>query len=414
MFPRQSMERGALGVATLCLVAGLSACGGSQQPAAPVGAVAPDAPVAAPVERAPELTAEEREAERQEQIARHFAAAADAYRSGREGTRDYARIEESLRAVLALNNALPDVWFNLGQIYFEQGRTDDARQAWERAGEVDERYARGMAALSAFQLAEGDLAAARETLERCIERRSLEPGCNVNLSLLARLDAMEGRDTIDPRGAQDAIDRLRFALAGDGRNANAYAALARIYFDLGRFQLARLVCETAIQLGIDDAILHNRLGLIALEEDDVITAYREFQRAVELDPTYRDAHLNIGAMALSFRDYEAARAAFAAVLSREPGNLDARLSHGVALRGLERFDEAEAEYRVVLDAQDTHLGAMLNMGLLNQEFLQDYPEAVRWYQAFLEAGGAQGERGPEVRQRIEVLEELIELLGADA
>ena len=62
---------------------------------------------------------------------------------------------------------------------------------------------------------------------------------------------------------QTSIDHLRFALGGEANNADAYANLARAYFDEGQLRsLRELVCEEAILQGMDDAVLHNRLGLI--------------------------------------------------------------------------------------------------------------------------------------------------------
>ena len=391
---------------------GLAACGGGQRPAAPV---AEERPVtqeeARPATRETrrELTPAEREAERVQRRDSLFAEAVALYTDVPPASRDLPAIEARLRQALELEPGSPDLWFNLGTVLWERGEHAAARQAWERAGEVDPAYARGLASLSFAALSAGEMETAAVLLEQCLERRAVEPGCNINRSILLTMRAFSS-DTPDLRLAQEAVDHIRFALLGEGRISDAYATLARIYYELGRLELARLVCETAIVLGMEDPALHNRLGLVALREDDVIRARQEFERAIELDPGFVDARLNVGAMALSFRDYETARTHFGYVLERDASHWEALLAHGVALRGLGDLPGAEAAYDRVLTADPRHLGALLNKGLLYQEFLEDYPTAITWYERFLEAGGAAHPRGDEVRQRIRVLRELIEIM----
>jgi tetratricopeptide (TPR) repeat protein len=168
-----------------------------------------------------------------------------------------------------------------------------------------------------------------------------------------------------------------------------------------------LVCENAILLGIDEAVLHNRLGLIALREDNVIEAYSEFRRAVELEPGLTSAWVNIGAMALSFRDYDAALEAFELVLANRPDDLDTRLSYGAALRGVDQPEAAEAEYEAILAAAPTHPGALFNMALLHQEAYQDYPAACGYYFQFLSAAPPSHERFEDAGRRVDNLHELL-------
>ena len=199
----------------------------------------------------------------------------------------------------------------------------------------------------------------------CVELRETEPGYNINLSLLYQMGVRSANVASDEVSAA-AIERLRFALGGDARNASAYANMAQVYFEAGRLELARLVCENAILLGIDRAVLHSRLGIIALALDEVNVAYQEFQRAVQLDPSLVEAHMNIGAMALSFRDYEAALRAFQIVLANRPEDIPVRLSYGVACV-MDDLEGASRVYGEVLDASPGHLGALYNSGVLNRK-----------------------------------------------
>jgi tetratricopeptide (TPR) repeat protein len=368
------------------LVSGaLLACGGSSptpDPVAGANTVVPQveqAPVV--VETGP--TPAELEAMRLADAASRFEEAAALYAGSADGARDLAAIESLLREALAQDPELVDAWFNIGVVRTEASDVAGARTAYEEALRLDPSYARAMANLGYLEMAAGDLDAAYATFQRCIATRETEPGCNINLALMYRMGFGEQGDV---SGA--AIERLRFALGGDARNAEAYAMMAQVYDEMGRPELARLVCENAILQGIEAAVLHNRLGLIALQLGDVNVAYQEFQRAVALDPGFLDAHTNIGAMALSFRDHESALRSFQIVLAERPEDVDVRLSYGVALRGMDQLAEAEAVYNEVLAASPNHLGALYNLGVLKQEGLADYPAACAMYRAFLQAPGA--------------------------
>lgn len=365
------------------------------------------------------MTPEEREIAREERIDKTADEALQDYiAAGSQSERNYREIERLLQNVLKERPNDGDAMFNLGLLRYEQNDIAGAKDWWIKATESSPTYARGLANLGMLKLVEGDTAGAEEIFRECVERSQTEPGCNINLALIARNRALtDGRLSRDD--AQAPIDHLRFALGGEARNATAYADLARVYHELGQLELARLVCENAILLGIDEAPLHNRLGLIALAEDDVIVAYQEFQRAAELDPDYQDAWMNIGAMALSFRDYQMANAAFEHVLKREETLseqvlVDAVLSYGVALRGMDDLAGAETQYKRVLELNEGDVRALFNLGVLYQEAHRDYKTAVRWFEEFDQAPGEKDEAlVSDVRTRINTLNALIELLEMD-
>lgn len=416
----QGHGSGRYGLVALAAAALLWAgCGGTQTAAS--GEEAPSSQAERAERRAaaaePELSPEEiaaREAAAAEEHARAaFSSAVRQYAEGVPGQRDLRAIRRQLLEVLEVFPDHAPTLFNLGLIAQEEGDLDEARARYQAATDADQSFARGMANLGALELAAGHVQAAIDLFEACLERHELEAGCNINLSLLHQQEAF-GEGRMDRAVAQQAIDRLRFALGGESLNAEAYANLARIYYNLGRYELARLVCVDAYELGIQAPQLFNQRGMIALAQNDVVLAYQMFQEAANRNPRYVDALMNIGTMALSFRDYEAAHHALSVVLEEEPDRLDARLAYGVSLRGLERFDDAEAAYNQVLASEPGHAAALFNLAVLFQEYHQDYPRAVAYYRQFLEAAPADHERRSDAMQRVEVLEELIEILGGQA
>lgn len=364
-----------------------------------------------------EMTPEELEALRQQEIDDDVDAAIEEYLAADTSEkRDYKSIRKRLKSILKERPDDGDVMFNLGILAYEQDDIDEAIDWWEKATESSDTYTRGLANLGMLRLVDGDVDGAREIFNECIERSQTASGCNINLALISRNENLQD-GKLTREGAQEAIDHIRFAL-GEDANATAYADLARIYHEMDQLELARQVCENAIKLGIDEAPIHNRLGLIALADDDVIVAYKEFQAAVRLDPEFLDAWMNIGAMALNFRDYDAAHQAFEMVLKYQDrlssdDLVDATLSYGVAKRGLDDLEGAEAQYQKVLELRDHDYRALYNLGVLHQEARGDYDTAVRWFSEVVAAPGAEKELVEDAEQRIDTLNTLMELLQED-
>ncbi len=386
----------------------LAACGGGQTstPVDPIDSANDNnTTTERPVERAHELTPEERAALTLEEADQAFQAAIELYASADTGSRDTQRIEDLLTEAMTKNpEYTTEAWFNVGLMRFERGDVPGAIAAYDQATASDPDYARGMANVGYIQMTQGDYQTAAQTFQACVARREIEPGCNINLAILYRMGELAAPgDDID--AAQ--VERLRFALGGDARSADAFALLASNYFEAGQLALARLVCENAILLGIDEAVLHNRLGLIALEEGNVIEALAEFRRAVELEPSLVSSWVNIGAMSLSFRDYDGALEAFEVVLESRPDDRDVRLSYGAALRGVDQPEQAQSEYEAILQAEPGHPGALFNMALLHQEAYQDYPEACGFYFQFLTSAPPSHENYEDANRRVDNLHELL-------
>src|SRR5437762_11634778 len=121
----------------------------------------------------------------------------------------------------------------------------------------------------------------------------------------------------------EAVGKLRRALAIDADSIQAYSLLALINYtlaenDRAKLDLAALVCKQAKEVNDKYPPIYNTLGLINLKRRNVTGALKEFRTAAELDPRYIEAQLNIGAITLSVRDYVSGEKAFKAVLDAKP------------------------------------------------------------------------------------------------
>ena len=324
---------------------------------------------------------------------------------------DFEQIADLLEDATDQDSQYTDAWFNLGVAYDALSREEDAISAYEQASTVDPTHADARTNIAVLLLNQGRMSEGERMLLDVVEGEQFYSHANLNLAQLHRDRARLENGGVDTNEADQAINRVRMALAGDATNVHAYETLASVYFDLGRFELAKLVCLNAIAMEVESGSLHNRLGLIALAQDDVTAAYAEFHAAVNLDPKLIAAAMNLGAIALSYRDYEGAVESFDLVLAVDSEHIEALISHSVALRGLELYDEAEQGYLRVLSLDDENLAALYNLGVLYQEHLQDYETAVTWFERYLRADlGAESDLFEDVEVRLNSLRELIQWL----
>jgi tetratricopeptide (TPR) repeat protein len=331
----------------------------------------------------------------------------------RGGPANWERVESLLEDVVADEPSFAEAWFNLGVVREARGNQSGAIEAYRQSNAADRTFVDGLSNIAAILLNQGREQEARQLLTQVVETDQFHPGANLNQARLHR-QRVKQNGTVDTSQANEAINRIRLSLAGDAMNVAAYETLADVYHDLGRHSLAQLVCNTAIALGLESPSLYNRYGLILLSMDDVTGAYAQFRRAVALDEAFTEASMNLGAVALNYRDYAGALAAFETVLRYDRENVDAMISRAVALRGLEELDAAEQGYRGVLERDGANLSAIYNLGILYQEYHQDYEQALEWFQRYLrEDSGRRSAQASDVEIRVGVLRELIELLRYD-
>jgi arylsulfatase A-like enzyme/Flp pilus assembly protein TadD len=94
----------------------------------------------------------------------------------------------------------------------------------------------------------------------------------------------------DPAAAQSAYEKT---VAIQPNFSAGQRELGMLLFQQKNYAVAAPHLEKAIKLGLEDARLHNFLGICYNRTNRTLKAVREFQRAIELDPRLAEAHLNL-------------------------------------------------------------------------------------------------------------------------
>jgi len=92
---------------------------------------------------------------------------------------------------------------------------------------------------------------------------------------------------------ESALSSYQKAITIQPNFAPGQRELGMILFQQKNYAAAEPHLEKAIELGLDDARLHNFLGICYNRTNQTSKAAREFQRAIDLDPKLAEAHLNL-------------------------------------------------------------------------------------------------------------------------
>ena len=290
---------------------------------------------------------------------------ADGVKAYKDGSLDKAL--EYFEEAVDIDANLSEASFNVGLIYWEKGDSDEAAAWFSKAAKTGSKVADGFAAQGVSKLADGNQLGAMALFRQAVGIDPFNAPANLNL-------AQEARRRGDDKRARKFV---RTALKQNGKNPDAYAVLARIYFDTGRFELAKLVCQSGLELDKKASRLHNTLGLIYLKEDDQRRAIRSFAKAIKADADFVAAKLNLGALALSYKDFKLAYTQFKKAIKLQPKNKMALLSFGVSARSLGRLEEAETQYKKVLALDPKHVGALYNLAVLEGDYRKNYESSLK-------------------------------------
>jgi choline-sulfatase len=187
---------------------------------------------------------------------------------------------------------LSDVQQKDPQIYvipFLLGESSLRRQNWERAAdqlqrclELNPNFDNAMTGLARALAQLGRADEAKSWLNKALQSNPQ------NYRAWYQMGLLDART--DPAAAQSAYEKT---IAIQPNFSAGQRELGMLLFQQKNYATAAPPMEKAIELGLEDAHLHNFLGICYNRTNRTLKAVREFQRAIELDPKLAEAHLNL-------------------------------------------------------------------------------------------------------------------------
>ena len=139
-------------------------------------------------------------------------------------------------------------------------------------------------------------------------------------------------------------------------DAQVVADIGRCFSGLRRYGEAETMLRRALN-GLDDANTRYDLGLVLDRTGRPADAVAEYRRALQRNPTHRDALNNLGVMlARSGRLSESVQL-FERLVEADPANPDAHANLGALLLSSAQSERAAAEFRAALDIDPEHAAA---------------------------------------------------------
>lgn len=158
------------------------------------------------------------------------------------------------------------------------------------------------------------------------------------------------------------LDILKFLdSAGDTAHPRLKIIRARALTDTQRFDQARSTLNEALAAGGDAAVIANEVGVAHAFQDNLQEALAQFEKALSIDPNFRDAWTNAGHIWNQTGDHAKASDAYTKALSL--GEPTASLLNGAAIAALKagKLEESERQARAALELRPD--GADLEINL---------------------------------------------------
>ncbi|MGH9970597.1 MAG: tetratricopeptide repeat protein [Pyrinomonadaceae bacterium] len=292
------------------------------------------------------------------------------------------RVDEAIRRYRIAGSLRPEyvaVPVNLGNIYLELNRREDAKASFAAALKIERSnpaayYGLGQVALSGRSYAE-----AVDYFEKAL---ALAPeGNRIHYSL-----AMAYRGLIEPekakahlaqqgsvgvRVADPLVDSLQELVKG----ARVHLIRGRLALEAKRYAEAAGEFRRAIAAEPHSVPAHVNLGAALTQTGDLKGAAEQFETTLRIDPDNTSAHYNLAVLLANETKHQQAIAHLLAVCNINPNDLGARFLLAQQLLKASRLEEALDEFSRVVQADPNNEKALLERVKLLQRKRQ-YKEAL--------------------------------------
>jgi len=176
-------------------------------------------------------------------------------------------------------------------------------------------------------------------LKRAIELRPDEPSYYLALGMLQL--------TVKKPVLQDAEENFRECLKRQPDNAQAQIHLGYVLLNQKRYADAQVWLEKITQKQTRSPEAFYYLGVIAQEQGANQKAVDLFQRTIQLDPAFANAHIGLGAIYLKLKDYPRARQELEIGVKLNPDSSKAHYNLAILYARLKDPQRAQEEMRII-------------------------------------------------------------------
>lgn len=261
---------------------------------------------------------------------------------GMEFVRDYTMIADSFRRaglndqaaiyyqhqLLEQGHDTAQSWNSLGLLYEQEGKLDQAREAYQKAIRLNPGYADGHNNLGAMHLKAGEIDKAVRAFRKAHEIDVQAPQPLVNL----------GNAYLQVKRFQDAVSAFGKALQVGPDSAEVHHNLGYAFLESGRLDDALASFDSALRLRPRYASAQNNKGTVFLRKGRFEEAGRAFAEAIRIDSEFRPAYINLAMTRLRANEIGKAEDVLRRLLKMNPED-------AMALDLLARIDQVKSSAR---------------------------------------------------------------------
>jgi tetratricopeptide (TPR) repeat protein len=293
----------------------------------------------------------------------------------------YRDLETLWRDTLAKN---PGCWLaqnNLGTVFADKGRFDEAIEYFRKAIQINPNSAVPPHCLGLAFAAQGRLDEAIENYRKAIQ---INPNYFDALKDLGNAFADKGR-------FDEAIENYRKAIRINPNYFDALKDLGNAFADKGRFDEAIENYRKAIRINPNYAEAQYNLGNVLVAKGQFDEAIENYRKAIRINPNYAEALNNLGIALADKGRFGEAIEAFRKAIQSKPDFSEALNNLGGALLNQGRFDEAIENYRKAIQSNPNFSEALDNLGVTlaakgrYDEAIENYRKAIQSKPDFSEA-----------------------------
>lgn len=278
---------------------------------------------------------------------------------------------KNYQRALAIKPEFAPAHERIGTIYQQQGNLMEAIASFSQAVQLDPQFLAAQLGLgNAYQQmgwAELAITHFQQALELHPDRFLAEYHCKLGDSLKER-----GRIT-------EALASYERAIATNPDDVNGYRAIAQTYFQQNDPELVKAIYERAEDHNSEllQAKDYNSLGIAYLQKITVIDLEQQslkedlesnaiacFEKAIQINPTYADAHCNLGSTFIRKNQLKDAILAYKEAIDIDPNFAQPYFNLGIIFNNIGKTDEAIACFQSAVDLVPDWVEAKQYLGKL--------------------------------------------------
>jgi tetratricopeptide (TPR) repeat protein len=263
----------------------------------------------------------------------------------------YRDLETLWRDTLAKN---PGCWMaqnNLGTVFADKGRYDEAIKYYRKAIQLNPNFSEAQYGLGLAFAAQGRLDEAIENYRKAIQ---INPDYRDALNDLGNALASKGR-------FDEAIGNYRKAIRINPNYAEARYNLGNALAAQGQLDEAIENYYKAIRINPNYAEAQNNLGIALADKGRFGEAIEAFRKAIQSKPDFSEALNNLGGVLLNQGRFDEAIENYRKAIQSKPNFSEALNNLGATLAAQGRYDEAIENYRKAIQSKPDFSEALNNL-----------------------------------------------------